>query len=191
MSSASTPRKTFSKFSRALRYATLALSVALGSACAANTVKSTDVSGFTLEGFKLGMTAEEAVKAAPNAKIDEVKSRDGVSLGFKGFSGNVSLRFTSRELGGRLYFIQRVEYFPEKPDTRKLYSDLVKQYGEPDYSGRDIWRVHSSWGKPVGNEKHLIFEVRIAGTGMLPMTLTLQDPMLGSENQKLAAKHPL
>lgn len=137
------------------------------------------------------MTVEEAVKAVPSAKIDEVKAKDGASLGFKGLSGNVSLRFTSRDLGGRLYFIQRLEFFPEKPDTRKLYDGLMKKYGTPDYSGRDMWRVHASWGKPVGNAKHLIFEVRIAGRGMLPMTITLQDPMLGSENQKLAVKHPL
>jgi hypothetical protein len=165
--------------------------MALLAACAANSVKSVDVTGFVLEGFKLGMTVEEAAKAMPGAKIDEVKAKDGVSLGFKGLSGNVSLRFTSRELGGKLYFIQRLEYFPEKPDTAKLYADLMKKYGEPDYSGRDMWRVHAAWGKPVGNSKHLIFEVRIAGTGMLPMTITLQDPMLGSENQKLALKHRL
>lgn len=189
--SASTPRITFSKLFKASRHAALAAFVALGSGCAANTVKSTDVTQFTLEGFRLGMTAEEATKAVPGAKIDEVKAKDGASLGFKGLSGNVSLRFTSRELGGKLYFIQRLEFFPEKPDTQKLYSDLVKRYGEPDYSGRDMWRVHSSWGKPVGNQKHLIFEVRISGAGMLPMTLTLQDPMLGSENQKLAVKHRL
>jgi hypothetical protein len=174
-----------------LRHATLALSLALGPACAANTVKSVDVTGFTLEGFKLGMTVEAAAKAVPGAKIDEVKARDGASLGFKGLSGNVSLRFTSRELGSRLYFIQRLEYFSEPPDTRKLYAGLMKRYGEPDYSGRDMWRVHASWGKPVGNAKHLIFEARIAGTGMLPMTITLQDPMLGSENQKMAVKHHL
>jgi hypothetical protein len=174
-----------------LRHATLAALVALGSACAANTVKSVDVTGFTLEGFKLGMTVEEAAKAVPTAKIDEVKAKDGVSLGFKGLSGNVSLRFTSHELGGKLYFIQRLEFFPEKPDTQKIYADLMKQYGEPDYSGRDMWRVHAAWGKPVGNAKHLIFEVRISGTGMLPMTITLQDPMQGAENQKLAVKHHL
>lgn len=174
-----------------MRHAILALSVAFGTGCAANVVKSTDVTGFTLEGFKLGMTPDEAQKAAPGAKIDEVKAKDGASLGFKGLSGNVSLRFASRELGSKLYFIQMVEYFSEKPDTKKLYDDLVKKYGEPDYSGRDMWRVHASWGKPVGNDKHLIFEVRIAGAGMLPMTITLQDPMLGSENNRMASKRRL
>lgn len=169
----------------------MALAVALAPSCASNVDSNTDVTNFTLEGFKLGMTVEEAGKAVPSAKIGEVKAEDGASLGFKGISGNVSLRFTSRDLGGKLYFIQRLEFFPEKPDTKKLYDDLVKVYGTPDYSGRDMWRVHSSWGKPVGNSKHLIFEVRISGQGMLPMTVTLQDPMLGSENQKLAHKHPL
>lgn len=169
----------------------MALALALSSSCAVTGTPSADVTQFTLEGFKLAMTAEEAIKAVPSAKIEEVKAKDGASLGFKGISGNVSLRFTSRDLGGKLYFIQRLEFFPEKPDTKKLYDDLVKIYGTPDYSGRDMWRVHASWGKPIGNQKHLIFEVRIAGQGMLPMTVTLQDPMLGSENQKLALKHPL
>ena len=169
----------------------MALALALSASCAVSGTPSTDVTQFTLEGFKLAMTVEEAGKAVPSAKIEEVKAKDGASLGFKGLSGNVSLRFTSRDLGGKLYFIQRLEFFPEKPDTKKLYDELVKIYGTPDYSGRDIWRVHASWGKPIGNSKHLIFEVRIAGQGMLPMTITLQDPMLGSENQKLAHKHPL
>ncbi|MBF0291524.1 MAG: hypothetical protein HQK86_05140 [Nitrospinae bacterium] len=169
----------------------MALALAFAPSCSSSVNSNTDVTNFTLEGFKLGMTVEEAAKAVPSAKIEEVKAKDGASLGFKGLSANVSLRFTSRDLGGKLYFIQRLEFFPEKPDTKKLYDDLVKIYGTPDYSGRDIWRVHASWGKPVGNSKHLIFEVRIAGQGMLPMTVTLQDPMLGSENQKLALKHPL
>jgi hypothetical protein len=95
-------------------------------------------------------------------------------------------------LGAKLFFAKRIEMFPEKPDTKKLYDAMVAKYGSPDYSGRDMWRVHAAWGKPMGMSRRLIFEVKISGPvkSMFPMTLTLEDPRMESDNHKLANTHP-
>jgi len=145
-----------------------------------------DVTGFDIEGFKLGMTLEEVQEKFPDFSFREVKRKGGV-VGYEGKFNEITASFTSEKLGKKLFRILLMRIFKKKPDPYPIYMEYVKKYGRPDFSGRQMMSINACWGRCYGDEKRLEFSMTVVGFGAkpFPMTLTLEDPLLGKKNREL------
>ncbi|MDH5637155.1 MAG: hypothetical protein OEZ04_01540 [Nitrospinota bacterium] len=148
--------------------------------------EATDVDKLDIDGFRLGMTVEEAAEKWPDLKIREVV-REKAHVGFQAHRSEVHVSFTSKELGSKVFQVQLVRVFHEKPNSFPIYQRLKRKYGRPDYGGRQMMNINACWGKCYGDNKRLEFSMSIVGFGNkpFPMTLTLSDRRLEKENYNL------
>lgn len=139
-----------------------------------------DVSKFTINGLRLGMTVGEVREKMPDLALEEARLADGRVVGLMAFPDRLVLRFAGDEKGEqRLFHILRYRVFKGSPDPYPLFMALVKKYGYPDYTGRDMWRIKACWGKCYGEHKKLEFTLKIAGIkDGFPMNVGLIDPAM-------------
>ncbi|MBI4665065.1 MAG: hypothetical protein HY751_01510 [Nitrospinae bacterium] len=144
---------------------------------------------FEIEGLRLGMTLEQVKSVKPALKYEELHREGDALTAIRGEGGGLHLRFTGPSNGSLLYYIEKREIFKDPPDPFMIFQKLVQKYGRPDYSGRDMWRAHAVWGKPVGKIRRLQFELTIAGKGdSFPFILFLYDPITEARNLNPAPK---
>ena len=146
----------------------------------------TDVDKLELEGFKLGMTVDEVKAARPEVEVREVVRGD-VHVGYEAHLDQTHISFTSKELGSKIFQVQLIKIYKDKPDPFPIYSEYVKHYGRPDFGGRQMMSVQACWGRCYGSYKRLEFSMSVVGFGNkpFPMTMTLKDPQLEKANHAL------
>lgn len=145
----------------------------------------TDVYKLDISGFKLGMTIEEARQISPELKIREIRPDGKTLIGYQGKVANMNLFFARDEMNNALFTIQYTRIYDEVPDPKPIYLSYVEQYGRPDYSGREMFHVHSCWGKCFGEHPKMEFRLMISSVmkSVYPMTLTLSDPGVDLKNR--------
>lgn len=146
----------------------------------------TDVRSMDIEGFRLGMTTEEATKVAGGElKLTPVAVK-GAPMGYTARKNELQLYFTCDELGKRLFRVQLVRMYPTRQDPIPIFESYVARYGTPDYSGRQMMSVQACWGKCFGAHPKLEFRMKImnAADRPYPMTLTLSDEEVEAANRR-------
>lgn len=147
----------------------------------------TDVYKLDINGFRLGMTIEEARQVSPELKIREIRPDGKTLIGYQGKVANVNLFFAKDELDKALFTIQYTKIYEDAPDPKPIYMSYVDRYGRPDFSGREMFHVHSCWGKCFGEHPKMEFRLKISSPvkSVYPMTLILSDPGIDLKNRHL------
>ncbi|MDH5756344.1 MAG: hypothetical protein OEZ55_06735 [Nitrospinota bacterium] len=150
------------------------------------TAEATDVEKLDVDGFRLGMTMEEVKEKWPDLKIKEVV-RSKVHVGYQAHRGEVHVSFSSKDLGSKIFHVQLMRIYKDKPDSYPIYMEFVNKYGRPDFGGRQMMNINACWGNCYGSNKKLEFSMTVVGFGNkpFPMTLTLTDPVLEKANHDL------
>ena len=145
----------------------------------------TDVLSMDIQGFRLGMTPDEAMKAAKGElKITPVVV-EGITMGHTARKNELQLYFTCDELGKRLFRVQLVRMYPTRQDPIPIFESYIARYGAPDYSGRQMMSVQACWGKCFGAHPKLEFRMKVMNLAdrPYPMTLTLSDEEVEADNR--------
>jgi len=155
--------------------------------CATPAFAVKDVSSVDINGFRLGMTLKQVKDKYPDFTAREVKPDNKLTIGYSGRVGKVTLDFTSKDLGQRLFNIRLTEVYASKRDPYPIFEKFKAKYGTPDYGGRQMFHIQACWGKCFGKHQKLEFRIKIGGMAgkPFPMSLTLSDGELESKNRRL------
>ncbi len=155
--------------------------------CASPAFAEKDVSSVDINGFRLGMTLKQVKDKYPDFAVQEVKPDNKLTIGYSGRVGKVTLDFTSKELGQKLFNIRLTEIYASKRDPYPIFEKFKAKYGMPDYAGRQMFHIQACWGKCFGKHKKLEFRIKVGGMvgKPFPMSLTLSDGELEKKNRRL------
>lgn len=112
-----------------------------------------DVSTLSIEGVRLGMSADIFHVMYPDIPVRAVRAPDGRLVGYrarnkKGFTGGgmFQVSFTRDDLGRKAYAValnRRVKIFRE--DLAPILAGFMDTYGEPDALCRNQLTDHQTW----------------------------------------------
>ncbi|MBF0170962.1 MAG: hypothetical protein HQK87_07740 [Nitrospinae bacterium] len=145
-----------------------------------------DVRSFAIDGFRLGMTLDEARELNPWIKTVAVTPDPGMIVGYRATINDVTILFTGDALGKKAFFIERVKNYADLPDPVALLAELAETYGPPSQTGRDMTTTHSCWGRCYGDSPRLLYQLKMFGMlrGPFPASLLLRDPAVESANKQ-------